>query len=312
MRGWLLAAWTVVGLAAGLVIPNAAAADCVPRRIATLPATRGPDGTFRVPAQMDGMPTLLLLDTGGGASMIGPALVAALKLPVEATGMTVGGLDGSFSARSVTVPELRLGEEIERDRAFLVQPIPEGRPGPNYGGVLAADLLKLRDIELDPTGDRVSLYAQDHCGRPPTSWSGAAYEMPILVTPDLHIRLEVRIGDAIVGAWLDSGAGVSWLSRRAAQTALGLSRETLERDPAARIVGAGGQSIAARAHRFPSIRLDSLALSNWPVLIAADEDEPASMRSADMIIGMDVIGRFRMFVAYDDQALYFMPAEPVR
>ena len=284
--------------------------NCSLKLIAAIPAELQADGKLLLSAAMDGLPTKILLDTGANYSMVSAAVVSALKLPLTHTNATLIGADGSLAVTLTQIDELRLGNGTSRNQKFVVQPLPKHGAKESYSGIFAADYLSLDEVEIDLADGKVNLFSQDHCPGKVVYWDQGAYEFPIDVTRDGHIELDVRIDGERVKAWLDTGAGTSFMTRRVAQSQLDISADELNKGAPIQILGLSGQGVEARSHVFGKIELSSFVLKNWPVVVTDPPSGEAryARGTPDMVIGMDVISRFRMFISYGEGKIYFTPA----
>ena len=298
--GWLTA--TILAL----LLPVAAVGaepGCVIEQVAEIPARLTPDGQLMIAVTMNGRPEEMILDTGSPVSFVSATLADALDLPVRPTGARTGGIDGSFDVRLARVAELRVGNAPSRNKDFIVMPTKAGRPEP--GGLFGADYLRNYNVELDLGEGKVKLFAPDHCPNGGVYWDKSWYELPIRVGDDLHIRLPVTVDGTVLHAVLDTGAPRTAIRLRVAERRLGVLRDKVKADYLGPVSGPRGRGIDAYRHRFGLIDLGGIELKNWEVNLLDDAAGSAGWNGDEMLVGMDVIGRFRMMIDYGQSRIFF-------
>jgi predicted aspartyl protease len=280
--------------------------DCRMKRVAAIPATIAA-GHVALSGSVNGLPVVMVLDTGAPFSTVDAGLVATLGLSRHPTRMMVSGVDGSFRASAVRIAELRLGNGSVKNQEFVVQPPPpDGRQRPS-GGIFGADFLRGYEVELNLAGGMVNLFSRDHCPGDVVYWDSSFYDMPMQVTRDLHVVLTARVNGETLEAFLDTGAATTAIERRAARWRLGLSDDDLAKDPASQTYGIAGHLIGAHFHRFAEVDLNGVTMRNWEIAVLdAPRGEPR-WAGAEMLIGLDVISRFRMLISYEEGKIYFTP-----
>ncbi|HLY55444.1 MAG TPA: aspartyl protease family protein [Stellaceae bacterium] len=298
----------IASLAGALCPPAVAAAeDCALKLFASVPASLD-DGELTVPVAIDGLPTRMVVDTGSSVSTIDAGLAGALELPARPSRIRMTGVDGTYDARVVRVGELRLGRGIARDGDFVVQPSAVGTRVRGFSGLFGADFLAGYEVELDLAEGKLNLFLPDHCRGRVVYWDSGYYEMPMDVSRDLHIAIETRVNGTKVKAALDTGATTTALMKRAAKSRLDLSDDDFAKDPEGHAVGVAGRGAVSHLHRFDTVELDGVTLKNWAVNVIDAPGGDARWGGADMLIGLDVITRFRMLISYKEEKIYFTPA----
>ncbi|HLY55443.1 MAG TPA: retroviral-like aspartic protease family protein [Stellaceae bacterium] len=273
------------------------------QQVAEIPARLTQAGQLMIAVTMNGQPEEMLLDTGAPVSFVSDALVNALDLPVRPTGARTGGIDGSFDVRLARVAELRAGNAPSRNQDFLVMPTKAGRPAP--AGLFGADYLRSYDVELDPAEGKVKLFSPGHCPNGGVYWDKAWYELPFRLADDLHIRLPVSVDGTTVRAVLDTGSPQTAIRLRVAERRLGVLRDQVKAGYIGPVSGTRGHGVDAYRHRFALIDLGGIQLKNWEVNLLDDAGGSAGWNGDEMLIGMDVLGRFRMMIDYGQSKIFF-------
>src|SRR5215469_7716595 len=136
--------------------------SCRPEPVAQLHMTADEDGRVNVPVTLDGHAVNLLVDTGGGMSMLSQLAVSTLGLrELTARRLTMELYGGEASHRYVLVRDVDLGGANLHATPFLVAPGERFRP--ETSGALGADLPERYDVELDFANGKLNLFTKDSC-----------------------------------------------------------------------------------------------------------------------------------------------------
>ena len=272
------------------MFPAGAQGSCV--RVADLPL-RLIDGFPVVPASIAGAPVSLLLDTGAQGMLIEPAAADSLHLPLR--GMTrIFGTGGSQDARLVLLPGLRLGGAAMPAQIAPVAPLPIALDAvPPLAGLLGASLLSQFDLDLDVPGGRASLFLPGDCPLPPGT------VLPLDLTRAGEAFIPVRVNGQPLVAQLDTGSRATLLATGAARR-LGLTIPT----SANTAPGIDGQRLPL-GHTRVRLALGDGPDADTPVSIA-----PVQLDQGDMLLGLDVLGRRRVWLAYARRSVSLGPLPP--
>jgi predicted aspartyl protease len=317
LLGWL----AVLGCA------PAAAEDCAPQtRITTLqmePST-GRREEF-VPVRIQGTRKLMLLDTGGAMTEITTEAADELHLVRRRGNFRLYNMYGEFSDHfaegSLEVTPLRA------DAVALA--IAPGRrlfgDDTAIAGVLAPDILKHYDVDLDFGNDTLTLFSPDHCPGKVIYWKADAVAViPMRVLDSGHIVVPVMLDGKRVIATLDTGAYNSTLNIPIAESTFGLRLGSEDTPRAGNLVGKA--SAVTYRHVFSTLAFDGVAVKNLQVQIIPDLlhqvmvdaalpptgtriFNPRKMEAdAGMLIGMNILRHFHIYIAYKEEKLYITPA----
>lgn len=280
-------------LAAPLLAAVAPArADC--ERVAEMPIHLV-EGYPLVPASIAGQDLTLLLDTGAQGMLIEPSVAASLRLPLR--GVTrIFGTGGSQDARLVLLPGLRLGGAAMPATVAPVAPLPidpRGAPAP-LAGLLGASLLSRFDVEIDVPHGRVALFLPDACPPPP------GLTLPLELSSAGEAYVPVRVNGQRLLAEIDTGSRASLLSLDAARR-LGLDMPSSANTAA----GVDGSRLPVGHVRVRFALGDAPEQADTPVSIA-----PIQIGPADMLLGLDQVGRQRVWLAYSRRQVSFGPRPP--
>lgn len=262
----------------------------------------GPKGTV-VAGTVNGEPARLEISTGLGLASVLPGSVQALGLPtdpVRRSGFTAGA--GNTVRQNVTVRSLRIGGQDWGDRSLAVRPfyMPDGSP-PAFDAMVAADLLRETELEIDLPARRIAFHARRNCrpGSPP--WAPASS-----VPMDLQVHgapvVAVRVNGQDVRALLHSGNNATVMTQRLADR-LGLVRA----DAAGRRVRSHGTD--AGVSRGQEFRVKELAvgqevLRDVPVVVTAN----GTGSPHEMVLGQDWLRHRKVWLSFGSRRLFLAQA----
>ena len=330
----------VAGVAASILLfANVAQAqDCKLRTLASLQIVEGPGGLFLVPVTVSGKQILMILDTGASRGVLDKTLATQLGLPLSkiATPQPIFAVphqptrafetfpsqqyylaNGAKLDELTIVPSVSLGASQHADAAFMLANI-NSPDMPPLKGILGSDLLRDSDVEIDPRNGIIKLFAQDHCAGKVVYWADAYSDLPIRITTDGQIALTMTLDGHDVDTVLDTGAANTTLSLQIARQVFdidtdaptvekisGSGRDTVYRTHF-KTLAAGGISIAA-----PRIYLVRDALADRLREDAADTHHlmPLLTRTPQLILGMDVLRKLHLYIAYHESKLYITAAD---
>lgn len=303
-------------LLAGL--ESARAESCQLKQFASIPAEFRGNRIF-IDVSINDQPTKLVVDTGAGFSVIGAAFAERLGLPMAETGTTGYGLTGRGLNGAAKVAALKLGNAVSRDAAFgLARFGDDGKDG-GAVGLFAADYMANYDVEFDPAGGRLKLFSQDHCTGKVVYWDKEYFRLPASLTPDKRLMVDLRINDKPLRGLIDTGAGSNVLR-------LAVARRLFDVDPEAEGLkhhsaeGIDATKVDMFPHVFDSLSFGDITLRNTSVqVLDMDSGKGASNVGShisglrdqeDVIIGMALLSKLHIFIAYSEPAVYFTMAEP--
>lgn len=323
-------------LLASLSAP-ALAEDCGPlKQIASIDMTTGPGGRYLVPVSINGAPQTMLLNTAGGITSLRQDGAEAMGLhPIDASHIKLLSSNGNASQSYVQM-DFRLGTiELPRLQAIVMPNAGTGTPP--FVGNLAGDILQLYDVEMDFAGRKLNFFSKDHCPGKVIYWKTGAYAMlPITLqipTGDdsrtgyrrysyrgSHIHVPVTINGKDLKAALNTASPISTMSTDTAKYMFGVTAES----PGAAKVESPGVIPGSFTYTFPSLTFDAVTVTNAKFLVTPNltgaKDPNNSFRTDTRIfrvddgiggnttIGLDVLRKLHLYVAYGENKLYITPA----
>lgn len=297
---------------AALIFPQAALAqegwpdDCKLVRVAQLPMTMK-TGHVTAPASANGKDLTMAIDTGGIFSSLTKAgldqlgLVAPHRLGkgpiIEGTGEML------FSGGNVHLDNLRIGD-LELDSLRI--PMMETFPG--VDGLIGADILGRYDAEFDFGRNTFSLFKPHSCSDHAVYWTGSYTVIPITLTRSGHVRVPVTLDGQNIDAILDTGAGISVMSMRDANSMFGLGPNSRAVEATNPVIGPWPRSLNAYTYTFKTLTMGGVTIPN-PRVVLTDGRNFLGNDFASLVLGNDVLSRFHLYVAYHQQKLYVSDAQ---
>jgi len=283
-----------------VILSGPAWADCQPlSRIASLDLVPGENKLSEfVPVTLQGVPKLMLLDTGSGVSELTQEVVAELSLHKH-SGQNQYDTAGQHS-NVVADASLALGGLRADDLTLAVSPGANLFADKKQVGVLAPDVLNHYDLDIDFPADKLGIMSPDHCEGKVIYWNAATVAVvPIQVIDAGHIILPVLVDGKTVNALLDTGASGTTVS--AAEFDFGHSFQSLGFDglavnnPRVEVVTGVLQDFLSRAPAAPA---------GNPIHSEARPDVQWTM-----VLGMNILRHFHLYIAYKEKKIYITPAE---
>lgn len=308
----------------------ARASDCKPlTRIAELQLESAIEKkeTY-VPVTINGVPKLMLLDTGGAMTEITTEAADELRLTRRRGNFRLYNIYGEFSD-TFAEASLAVGP-LKADHVALAIAPGNHVFGEDYelAGVLAPDILKNYDIDVDFGSGKMNLFSPDHCPGKVIYWKPPAVAIiPMRVLHSGHIMVGVLLDGKKVTAILDTGAYHTTLSLSVAESQYNLDLGAADTPQTGHLTGK--PSASTYRHIFSTLSFEGITVNNPQVEIipdllhqvAADAAAPVTGTrigdrkkqegDASMLIGMSILRHFHIYIAYKEQRLYITPTVEV-
>jgi predicted aspartyl protease len=295
-KGWLLC-----GLLPAVFASPAQAADpkdCRLARFSEIPVTTLPDGRFTVPITLEGHALNFLVDTGGAIATVSSSQAFNLQLDLKSTERALEAVAGLKFSNYAKIHKTSLGGMEGTDLIVYLDPL----MSPGADGTLAPDMMKHFDVDLDLMRGRINLFSPKHCEGKVVYWTKGSYvALPMDVVSSGHIQVPVTINGKKFRAILDTGARSSIIKMGAAK-ALGISEDS----PDLKRISNKDSKYPMYDYPFKQLDFDGIAVSNPHIQIASDDFLPG--HDADMLIGVTILRRLHLYIAYGEEKLYITPA----
>ena len=312
----------LVALAAGAILSpgNAvAAADCRLRLLTSLDMSFDGGGRPLVPVTIEGQDVRLLVDTGGLFGALSWQAVDQLKLRRNLIpgDLQIFTMNGERAKYRVHAHDLRIGKLVSKDYPFMV--LPPDASGRDFVGALAPDILSTYDLEFDFGAKKLNIISPEHCKGQVVYWTQQAYvALPLRVDRDHQVSVEATLDGQTMQALIDTGASSSVLRLDEADAVLGRPVRSSE------LVRTGtGTSNGLDFYKYPfkALTIGGIAVQNPDLIIATDKlgnlrqpeeidrNGDNGLRSPPMILGMNVLRKLHLYIAYKEEMLYATGAD---
>jgi predicted aspartyl protease len=281
----------------------AQAQDCSLKPVASLDMRTTTDGGISIPVKVQGQEFYFLVDTAGVESLISPKIVDKFQLPQRTAPTKIFFFGETVVGHVATVQDFSVGGLSAHGISFYVQPA-----GWATAGMIAPDLLRRYDVDLDFAGGKFNLISQDHCRGKVVYWTKdpAVALVPMMVDSENtgHIRIPVLLDGKKMEATVDTGADTSVMSMAAAGRYLGIN----EQSPGIKEEDSVVNGITTKQYRYPFKSLDfqGIAVTNPDIVIFPD----SHMRNlgSDIILGVGIMRQLHMYIAYKESKMYLTAA----
>jgi predicted aspartyl protease len=313
---------SALGLALALTgSPSASAQDCKLKLVNTIPIKMMARGSRPiVTLTLNGVEKPFLLDTGGAATQVSPATVQELKLPTRAWNGKMMDLYGNVSNHFARVDTLILGQASDRNTDLPILTSTFSGNG-LFAGLLAADYMASYDVELDFGGGKMNFFSKDHCEGKVVYWNAPGVAVVPMLFRDHHINIPVMLNGKPFKAMVDTGApGVTLLAPEAKRVF------DITKDSPGSITSDSGPEPRRFEYIFDSLSFEGINVGKPRVGIIPDlvgkndrnnhlvtgtrlqrvNDRDSSQ--ATMLIGMSILSKLRIFIAFSENKLYITPA----
>jgi Aspartyl protease len=315
----LLVRLVLAGSLAAASLP-AFADDCQLKEFASLPSDYGAGGLITLDVVIDDRPAKLVLDTGSDFSFLFQGFVDRVGLAQHDTVNFAYGLTGKPIHKIVRVDRMTLGRGVISNEVFGVANVPSDGADRQPVGIFGAGYLANFDVELDPTSGRVNLFEPKHCPGKVVYWAKEYFRLPVHFDGK-RLETQVTLDGKPVRAVIDTGAGVTTLRLAVARSRFGI--ETPDAAATGRqlkLHGLEGAPLDTFPHVFHTLTLGDITLNDTNVIIAdIDSGRGAEQTGShivgipdqpDMLIGLPLLRRLHLFIAYSEEAIYFTIADP--
>jgi predicted aspartyl protease len=341
-KGAIMHTRVILAVLALVCAGPARAEDCGPlKRLASVDMIPGPGGVrMLVPVTINGASRMLLLDTAAGFTTLTATAASELNLHVlDGSRLKLLDSAGNASRKYVVVEDFQIGGLQGKDIPFMITPNPNAGQDLAFAGVLAGDMMAKYDVDLDFAARKMQYFSHDHCAGHVVYWPatmiavvpfrmqhpirGVIGERPRLpLLEDTHIRVPVTLDGKTFQAVINTGAVRSTMSANTAKFAFGITADSpgsvplgaVDHDPNHRVFG----------HVFGSLAFEGVTVTNPHVAIrpdlfgSKDPDNGFAIGShaqrvddgigPEITIGMDVLRRLHLYIAFDERKLYITPA----
>ena len=277
--------------------------DCQLKAFSRVEMTVDPGGRVSIPVSINGQSVRLLVDTGAFVSMIN---LSTAKLP----GMRIFGsrrfaveiYGGLKSNGFVFVQNSAFGDMRPGYHSFFVAP---DAAFPDASGLLGADVLKNFDVEFDFANSQLAFFSQDHCPGRVVYWTHDPYaRVGFELDRENHIRVPVQLNGGTTLATIDTGARETVGSFEDITEGLHIDAK----DPALKSIADANGKVQAYRYPFATLTFEGVTINNPDIQLVPNDISKFPANQRQLIIGMNVLRRLHLYVAYGERAIYVTPA----
>ena len=316
--------------AAGLFVFLAAlparAADCRLLKVASFPINTEKTGAVTVPIIVNGTSETFIVDTGGIYSTLTKSTVEALHLkPLRITsGAEFYESNGGKLDHYVVVDRLGVGALHARNVKMLVDPGAAAVGMDQFQGALAPNILRNFDLDFDFAHKTLNLISPKHCEGKVVYWAQRYAVVPFTRTYALQIELPVTLDGHTFKAILDTGASRTAVRFETVVRKLGLTPKSPGMIP---VPGADENTVVPFHYRFKTLTIGGITVHNPTLGILSDAlsksfwkhhnydwlaNDPVyglKFKPQPIVLGLDVLSKLHLYIAYDEEKLYVTTAD---
>jgi clan AA aspartic protease (TIGR02281 family) len=250
-------------------------------------------GRITVPVKINGVAKRMMVDTGATRSLLTVATVKELHLPTgyAGNGQIMMGFGGSMSLFRAHIDELVFGKVKVTNFNLNIEP-----RNFDSAGLLGADFLSQFDVDLDFAKAKLNLIRAENCNGNVVYWTAKPYGTIPFEIDGNHIMVDVKLDGKVVRAALDTGSPDTVMSLDKASDAFDLDEDKLKK---------------SRHYPFKTLTFGDLTIGNPAIALVTDRESGVFGNDTTelyMIIGMGVLRRLHMYIAYKDKVIYVTPA----
>lgn len=307
--------------AAGLLFAGMGRAEDAPKackyvNLRTLPISFS---GFRptIDGSINGKPITMLVDTGAFSTRLFKRAADRLNLTLSHTGESVVGVGGESFEYNALLKELTIGPlKAERFKVGIIQDVSEGLP---YDGLVGANILFQRDIEISLAGQYIKFFYPVGCDDTFLAyWDPNASVVGVRSISDQDPRqvVDVMLNGQKIRALIDTGAPTSVVDIKAA-TRLGITAQSANVVKAGKDSGIGKNQTDSWIASFDSFSIGDENIKNFKLRVidiwkaaasdlrSVDQTGALQREEPEMILGADFLRAHRLLFAGSQHSLYF-------
>jgi predicted aspartyl protease len=180
--------------------------------------------------------------------------------------------------------------------------------GVRSDGLLAPDLLRNFDVELDFAGGKLNLFHHHPCDGRAVYWASSFAVMPFDDTHDGHIRVPVTLDGEDTHAIVDTGATFTDITMGSVKVLFGLDENSTGMEKASKSLGGHGSVIENYTYPFKSLTVGGVTVAH-PIVMIGEAGNSLKGNQAKMLLGLSILRKLHIYIAYKENKLYFTGAD---
>lgn len=274
-----------------------------------------------IPVRVNGHDELFIFDTGNGVTAISQLAAKDLGIATGNDGQHLSAdAYGNVSSLFAKVDQFEFGKRKHGAVRMPVWP----QTNTQMRGSFGLDFMLHYDADIDFGTGRFRVFERDHCPGQVVYWQTQAVGVVPITIAASHLMVPVELDGHKLDAIIDTGSEYSVMPRQIAQDVFGLT----EGAPGTEFVSElsdGKRTVQKKSfvHTFASLNFGDIQSKNTRILVKPDfisTDNPFlshyeiyqrkmdGFRMPDLIIGMNVLRRLHIYMAFGESRLYVSPA----
>jgi len=267
----------------------------LPLRYAGLSLQPAVDGVI------DGVPAVMLVDTGADGNYLTMTATMKRTLPLRVTLSHIEGISGKSRLYTARLKDFSVGPISSPGRKEL--PVIKSMAStPGYDAIVGAPFLLQADLEVDLRAKQIKFFRGQDCERTPLNyWEEPATDVAFARTrehdPNPHFK--VLINGKEVDAMIDTGASTTVMTLEAA-TRIGIDVKAPGARPLGESSGIGTRRVPRWSVPVQSVQVGEEKIGNVRLGVI----DPQSDYMPDLLLGQDFLRAHRVLFAMSQQKLY--------
>ncbi|HWY66442.1 MAG TPA: aspartyl protease family protein [Rhizomicrobium sp.] len=279
-------------------------AECKLGLAATVPINLE-NGHVIVPVTVNGYPRAFAIDTGAFTSAVSKSVVAEQDIKTYGIHKDVELEDSGHKKAELyaTLEEFVIGNQKAKSARMAVM-----EPG-SGDGLIGPEYLRNYDLDFDFAAGTLNLFRHHPCSGRAVYWTDDYFVVPMDVTDQGHIRIDVSLDGKPVRAMIDTGAAVTVIGKAVAQSEFNvdIDKVNVEGGGVFTLSGMNGGEQGAVPHRFTSLQIGGISIKN-PVLAISTKERGVQFDYTRLVLGMPELHNLHLYIAYQERKLYFSRA----
>ncbi len=161
------------------------------------------------------------------------------------------------------------------------------------------------DADFDFANATFNLFSRDHCEGRVVYWTHDPYGVVEITLNDYgQITVPVMLDGKEIRAIIDTGAYHSAASLETIESEFGID----EKNPDLRFAPDSKASHPRYRYPFKTLSFQSVTINNPDLLLVPDDQSKQSGSAPKIMLGINVLKRLHLYVAYGERKLYVTPA----
>lgn len=269
-----------------------------------------PTGEIAVPVTLNDHVLDLEIDTGSDNTILTWETAEELGLKTQYTNRGGAFLNNVSLNAYAYLDTLAVGR-LHASGRWPVLIMSDAIMSPDMYGLLGADVMRNYDVEFDFFRGKVNLFSHNKCPGGAVYWTHDAFAgIPIQIDSNSHIVVDAGLDGKRVRVILDTGSADSIMSLDAARDLFDWS----DNDPRLKLLRTedvnGGAAAPIYEFPFGYLNFEGVTIYGPKIrLVPRKNFDPHGRDDASIVLGMSVLRRLHLYVAYDENKLYLTGAE---